>query len=56
MKNGAVTHPYHWQCPEGLEEYVRPTYYADSDSHEIQHALPTILNSVTTPRDAAVRI
>jgi len=47
---------YSWKCPEELEEYVKPTYFADSNSKEIQDSLAEILNGVKTPKEAAIKI
>lgn len=51
-----MKHPYPWKYPEGLEEYIKPTYFADSDSKEIQNSLTEILNGVKTSKEAAIKI
>lgn len=47
---------YPWIYPQELVEYLKPTYFADSESKEIHDRLTVILKGVKTPKEAAVKI
>jgi len=45
-----------WQSPQGMDEYLRPTIYCDSDNTEIQDTAITLTKDTETPKDAALKI
>lgn len=45
-----------WQAPEGMDEYLRPTEYCDSDNQELKRAAVDIIQDSQTPKDAALKI
>jgi len=45
-----------WQTPEGMDEYLRPTEYCDSDNQEIRQAAIDLIKDSQTPKDAALEI
>ena len=45
-----------WTTPEGMDEYLSPTVYCDSDSQEIRNAVYDIIEGCQTPKAAALRI
>jgi hypothetical protein len=45
-----------WQPPQGMDEYLRPTIYCDSETPEIQEAASALIKDAQTPEDAALKI
>jgi len=45
-----------WQATEGMDEYLRPTEYCDSDNQELKRATVDIIQDSQTPKDAALKI
>jgi hypothetical protein len=45
-----------WRAPQGMDDYLRPTIYCDSDNPEIRETALTLIKDTQTPKDAALKI
>jgi transglutaminase-like putative cysteine protease len=48
--------PMKFQAPEGMQEYVSPTVFCDSDNVEIKKMAEEITRDASSPKDAAMKI
>jgi hypothetical protein len=45
-----------WQLPEGMDEYLKPTEFCESDNKEIKKKARELVKDVATQNEAALNI